>query len=114
MLKKLSFRLSFLLIIILGSIVTVFTIYLINDRSDQLKQMMLQKGIAAAKTGAKIMSETLDNIVENKIYTKEELFNDPFLYLILFQIYTRVFQKKILPIFKNITIKQALTYYWIH
>jgi len=38
--------------------------------------MMLQKGVAAAQTGAKIMSETLDNIIENKIYTKEELFND--------------------------------------
>jgi len=76
MLKKLSFRLSFFLMIILGSIVVVFTIYLVNDRSDQLKKMMLQKGIAAAQTGAKIMSETLDNIVENNIYTKEELFND--------------------------------------
>ncbi|RLD67258.1 MAG: hypothetical protein DRI95_05105 [Bacteroidetes bacterium] len=79
MFKKLSFRLSFFLMIILGSIVTVFTIYLINDRSDQLKQMMLQKGIAAAKTGAKIMSETLDNVIENNIYTKEELFNDTLL-----------------------------------
>lgn len=76
MFKKLSFRLSFFLIIILGFIVTIFTIYLVNDRSDQLKKMMLQKGIAAAQTGAKIMSETLDNIVENNIYTKEELFND--------------------------------------
>ena len=76
MFKKLSFRLSFFLIIILGSIVTVFTVFLVNSRSEQLQKMMLQKGVAAAQTGAKIMSETLDNIIENGIYTKEELFND--------------------------------------
>ncbi|OQY04434.1 MAG: hypothetical protein B6I20_03050 [Bacteroidetes bacterium 4572_117] len=76
MFKKLSFRLSFFLMVILGTIVTIFTIYLINDRSDQLKKMMLQKGIAAAQTGAKIMGVTLESIVENGNYTKTGLFND--------------------------------------
>jgi serine phosphatase RsbU (regulator of sigma subunit) len=76
MFKKLSFRLSFFLMILLGTIVTVFTVYLINDRSEQLREMMLQKGNIAAKTGAKIMGEFLDNIVEHDIYTKAELFND--------------------------------------
>jgi len=76
MFRKLSFRLSFFLVILLGTIVTIFTIYLVNDRSEQLKQMMLQKGIAAAQTGAKVMSEILDNIVAHNIYTEKELFND--------------------------------------
>jgi len=76
MFKKLSFRLSFFLMVLLGTIVTVFTVYLINDRSEQLKEMMLQKGNIAAKTGAKIMGEFLDNVLEHNIYTKEELFND--------------------------------------
>jgi len=76
MFKKLSVRLSFALIVILGSIVTIFTIYLVNDRSSQLKDTILKKGIASAQTGAKIMSEILDNVVENDIFSLEELFND--------------------------------------
>lgn len=76
MFKKLSTRLSFALIIILGSIVTLFTIYLVNDRASQLKDTILKKGIATAQTGAKIMGEILDNVVENNIFTLEELFND--------------------------------------
>ena len=76
MFKKLSVRISFALIAILGSIVTIFTIYLVNDRSSQLKDTILKKGIASAQTGAKIMSEILDNVVENNIFSLEQLFND--------------------------------------
>lgn len=76
MFKKLSFRLSFFLVILLGTIVSIFTGYLVNDRSKQLKDMMLQKGIAAAQTGAKVMSEILDNVVEHDIYSLNDLFND--------------------------------------
>ncbi len=76
MFKKLSVRISFALIVILGSIVTLFTIYLVEDRSSQLKDTILKKGIASAQTGAKIMSEILDNVVENKIFSRGELFND--------------------------------------
>jgi serine phosphatase RsbU (regulator of sigma subunit) len=75
MFRKLSIRLSFVLILILGLVVAIFTIYLVNDRSSQLKDTILNKGIASAKTGAKIMSKILDNVVDNKIYTKDELFN---------------------------------------
>ena len=76
MFKKLSVRISSALIAILGSIVTIFTIYLVNDRSSQLKDTILKKGIASAQTGAKIMSEILDNVVENNIFSLEQLFND--------------------------------------
>jgi serine phosphatase RsbU (regulator of sigma subunit) len=75
MFKKLSTRLSFALIFILGIIVTLFTIYLVNERSTQLKETILDKGIASTQTGAKIMSQILDNIIDNKVYTEEELFN---------------------------------------
>jgi serine phosphatase RsbU (regulator of sigma subunit) len=75
MFKKLSVRLSFALIFILGTIVTLFTIYLVNDRSEQLKETILNKGIASAQTGAKIMGEILDNVVENNIFSESELFN---------------------------------------
>lgn len=76
MFKKLSFRISFALIVILGSIVTVFTIYLVNDRSEQLRSTILKKGIATTQTGAKIMSDILENVVENDIFSLDELFND--------------------------------------
>jgi len=76
MFKKLSVRLSFALIIILGTINTLFTAYLVNERSDQLKDTILKKGIGTAQTGAKIMSEILDNVVDNKVFTIDQLFND--------------------------------------
>jgi serine phosphatase RsbU (regulator of sigma subunit)/HAMP domain-containing protein len=75
MFKKLAVRLSFALILIMGSIVTIFTVYLVNERSEHLKETILNKGIASAQTGARIMSEILDNVVENKIFTEDELFN---------------------------------------
>ena len=76
MFKKLSVRISFALIVILGSIVTLFTLYLVDDRSTQLKDTILDKGIASAQTGAKIMSEMLDNVVENKVFSLEKLFSN--------------------------------------
>jgi len=76
MFKKLSVRLSFVLIVILGTVNTLFTIYLVNERSDQLKDTILKKGIASAQTGAKIMSKILDNVVDNKVFTYDQLFND--------------------------------------
>ncbi len=76
MFKKLSVRLSFALILILGTINTLFTAYLVNERSDQLKDTILKKGIGTAQTGAKIMSEILDNVVDNKVFTLQQLFND--------------------------------------
>ena len=75
MFKKLSIRLSFALIVILGVIVTLFTVYLVNDRSKQLKETILNKGIASAQTGAKIMSKILDNIVDTKTFSRDQLFD---------------------------------------
>ncbi len=76
MFKKLSVRLSFALIVILGTINTLFTVYLVNERSDQLKETILKKGIGTAQTGAKIMSKILDNVVDTKVFTLQQLFND--------------------------------------
>lgn len=76
MFKKLSVRLSFVLILILGTVNTLFTAYLVNERSQQLRQAILNKGIASAQTGAKIMSKILDNVIDNKVFTIDQVFND--------------------------------------
>jgi len=76
MLKKLSVRLSLALIVVMGVVFTVFAIYLVNNRTEQMHNMILSKGIASAQTGAKIMGTILENIVENKLFTREEIFND--------------------------------------
>ncbi|MFN8257671.1 MAG: SpoIIE family protein phosphatase [Bacteroidales bacterium] len=65
-----------MLIAILGTINTIFTIYLVQERSEQLKKAILDKGIAAAQTGAKIMGEILENVADTKVYTLDQLFND--------------------------------------
>jgi len=75
MFRKLSIRLSFALILILGIIMTLFTIYLVKERSAQLKETILNKGIVSTQTGAKIMGKILDNTLDTKLYSKEDLFN---------------------------------------
>lgn len=75
MFKKLSVRVSLALIIVLGVIISIFTMYLVNDRSEQMRKMILNKAIAAAQTGGKIMSVTFDNIVDNEVFTEKEMFD---------------------------------------
>jgi len=73
--KKLSVRLSFVLIIVIVAVMTVYTIYLILDRTREINDMTLQKGIVTAKTGAKVMVNTLESIIDDGIFSRDEVFD---------------------------------------
>ena len=75
MFKKLSVRLSLVLIVVIVAVMTVYTIYLIFDRTHELNDMILQKGIVTAKTGAKIMGNILDTIIDDGIFSRDEVFD---------------------------------------
>jgi hypothetical protein len=75
MAEKLLARLSVILIVAMVIIMTAFTVYLVHDRSREMNEMIMEKGVAAAKTGATIMGRILDGIVDNGLFTIDEVFD---------------------------------------
>jgi hypothetical protein len=59
MLKRLSGKVSLVLIVILGTILKIFTFYLVTDRAETINTFLLDKGKRLAQIGAKVMSEVL-------------------------------------------------------
>jgi hypothetical protein len=75
MFKTLSVRLSILLIILMIIVTAVFTQHLVRDRTRQFKQMITDKGVASAKTGSMIVSQLFDRIIDDGIFTVNEIFD---------------------------------------
>lgn len=75
MLKKLSVRLSLAIIIVMVLVLGLFTVYLVRDRSRQLHESIMHKGISAAQTGATVMGKMFDTIIDNDFFTLAEVFD---------------------------------------
>ncbi|MCK4666742.1 SpoIIE family protein phosphatase [Candidatus Dependentiae bacterium] len=75
MFKKLSTRISFILSIILIIVMFGFGHYMIQERVNEMNETILQKGVASAKTASVITSRILEDIVDNGIFTLEEVLN---------------------------------------
>jgi len=75
MFKKLSVRLSLAIIIVMVLVLGLFTAYLVRDRSRQLQQAIMDKGISAAQTGATVMGKMFDTIIDNDFFTVAEVFD---------------------------------------
>ncbi len=75
MFKKLSVRLSLAIIIVMVLVLGLFTAYLVRDRSRQLQQSIMDKGISAAQTGATVMGKMFDTIIDNDFFTVAEVFD---------------------------------------
>lgn len=75
MFKKLSVRLSLILTIVTVIIMTGFTFFIVEDRSSQMDEMILSKGIASARTGAVVYGVILETAVENEIFSIDEIFD---------------------------------------
>ena len=75
MLKKLSTKVSLALIAVMAAVTGVFTWYLVRDLTRQANAVILEKGIASAQTGATIMSGTLDHIIDNGLFSVDEVFD---------------------------------------
>ncbi len=75
MFKKLSTRISVILSIILIVVMFGFGHYIIQERVNDLNETILQKGVASAKTGSVVAGRILDDIIDNGIFTLEEVLN---------------------------------------
>ena len=75
MIKRLSAKVSLVLIVVLGLILTFFTFYLIRDRAEATNRLILDKGKRLAQIGAKVMSQVLENGLSSGQYTRDMLFD---------------------------------------
>lgn len=72
---SLAARLSLILIGLTLVFMAAFTVYLAGDRSNEMNEMILDKGISAASTGAIVMGRTLDGIIDEGLFTTNEVFD---------------------------------------
>jgi len=73
--KKLSIRLSLVLTVALTTLLGIFTIWIINVRTAELHRVMLEKGVTAAVSGAQTVGSTLDGVVDNGLFTVQQVFD---------------------------------------
>jgi len=75
MFHKLSLKITVVLIVVLALIKTIFAVYFIDAQSDMLKDELLNHGNLAARTGAQMMEQVLEDMVGNRLFTLEEVFD---------------------------------------
>ena len=73
--KKLSTRLAIITIAVMAVLITALTVYLVRERSRNMEKLILQKGIASAKTGAKVLGCILDSVIDDGFFTISEVFD---------------------------------------
>ncbi|MBI2906461.1 MAG: HAMP domain-containing protein [Chloroflexi bacterium] len=75
MFNSLAARLSLILIVVTVVFMAGFTIYLVRDRSEETDEMILRKGVSAARTGATVMERTLNGIIDDGLFSTGEVFD---------------------------------------
>jgi len=73
--KKLSTRLAIITIAVMAVLITALTVYLVRERSRNMEKLILEKGIASAKTGAKVLGCILDSVIDDGFFTISEVFD---------------------------------------
>ncbi len=78
MTRKLSLKITGILILVMVAIMTVFTVYFIRSRTANMEEELLSKGRIEALAGARIMERTLRETVESGRFTEAELFDEKY------------------------------------
>ena len=73
--KKLSTRLAIVTIAVMAVLITALALYLVRERSRNMEKLILEKGIASAKTGAKVLGCILDSVIDDGFFTISEVFD---------------------------------------
>ncbi|MDP8263236.1 MAG: SpoIIE family protein phosphatase [Candidatus Ancaeobacter aquaticus] len=97
MFKKLSVRLACVTILIMTMIIGVFTYYLVHDRSTQLYERILEKGVTAAKIGATSIGRILEELIDNGVYTEDQIFEQTLV--------AEMFSEKVIEGYRNESAK---------
>jgi len=74
--KKLSVKITTILILVMFVIGTAFTVYFVNSRRQNMEEELLSKGRILAQTGAKSMERVLDEAVTSGHLSDGELFDE--------------------------------------
>lgn len=73
--KKLSIKIAGILIMVMVVIMSVFTIYFVNSRSENMEAELLSKGRIEALAGAKFMEQVLEEQLNNGRLKLKEIFD---------------------------------------
>jgi methyl-accepting chemotaxis protein len=71
----LSLKIAAILIMVMVVIMTAFTVYFVKSRSENMEEELLSKGRIEALAGAKMMERLLEEQIDNKRFTMDELFD---------------------------------------
>jgi methyl-accepting chemotaxis protein len=74
--KKLSIKIAGILIMVMIIIMTIFTVYFVRARSDNMESELLSKGRIEALTGATTMERVLEEAIDSGRFTVEEIFSE--------------------------------------
>jgi len=73
--QKLSIKIAGILIMVMVVIMSVFTFYFVNSRSENMEAELLSKGRIEALTGAKMMEQLLEEQLNSGRFTLEDVFD---------------------------------------
>lgn len=74
-LRKMSTRLSLVLMVTTLAVTGVFAVYFSNQQARRLNETILEKGAVSARMGARISAAVLSGFIEEEILTEEEVFD---------------------------------------
>lgn len=73
--QKLSIKIAGILIMVMIAIMSIFTIYFVKSRSENMEAELLSKGRIEAMTGAKMMEQLLEEQLSTGRFTLEDIFD---------------------------------------
>jgi methyl-accepting chemotaxis protein len=73
--QKLSIKIAGILIMVMVVIMSVFTFYFVNSRSENMEAELLSKGRIEALTGAKMMEQLLEEQLNSGRFTVDDVFD---------------------------------------
>jgi len=73
--QKLSVKIAGILILVMVVIMTIFTVYFVKSRSENMEEELLSKGRIEAMTGAKMMEQLIEEQISNNRFTLDEVFD---------------------------------------
>lgn len=75
MFKKLSTKISLILIAVMTILMAALTFYFVQDRTKEMNRLILEKGVSAASAGARVMGEMLDSVIDNGVFSLQDVFD---------------------------------------
>jgi methyl-accepting chemotaxis protein len=73
--RKLSIKIAGILIMVMIVIMSIFTVYFVKSRSENMEEELLSKGRIEAMTGAKMMEQIIEGAIASGRFTAEDMFD---------------------------------------